>query len=252
MTGVSLGTVKSGSTAAGSPCETGCQTGWTCSVADRNPERRRTVWSPMPHVNELHEQHDPILVVSFASGDLSAADRDHATAQALVGVAPSAPPPRRRSRRCQRDEGPPAARSAHAISGSPTSRRRSFGPPACAGSFPLTAPGALFSRQLGVCPRRSASPGCCSAPADASGMGHPRRRRASRRAGPSRRHSTPAASAPAASAPAASIWPDQVFSSPGAAEAEASIQPHHDTSATAAIQRTLVVRSQHRRWRLPR
>ena len=38
----------------------------------------------MPHVNELHEQHDPILVVSLASGDLATADRDRATAQSLV------------------------------------------------------------------------------------------------------------------------------------------------------------------------
>src|SRR4029079_4091889 len=38
----------------------------------------------MPHVNELHEQHDQILVVSFASGDLAADDRDRAVAQSLV------------------------------------------------------------------------------------------------------------------------------------------------------------------------
>jgi hypothetical protein len=38
----------------------------------------------MPHVNELHEQHDQILVVSFASGDLAPDDRDRATAQSLV------------------------------------------------------------------------------------------------------------------------------------------------------------------------
>ena len=38
----------------------------------------------MPHVNELHEQHDQLLVVSFASGDLAADDRDRATAQSLV------------------------------------------------------------------------------------------------------------------------------------------------------------------------
>src|SRR6476659_8079596 len=40
--------------------------------------------TPMPHVNELHEQHDQILVVSFASGDLAADDRDRAVAQSLV------------------------------------------------------------------------------------------------------------------------------------------------------------------------
>ena len=90
----------------------------------------------MPHVNELHEQHDPILVVSFASGDLSAADRDHATAQALVlscaecaaSTTTFSPLPARRRPSCHV--------FAHAISGSPTSRRRSFGLPACAGFFP--------------------------------------------------------------------------------------------------------------------
>jgi len=39
----------------------------------------------MPHVDELvHDQHDPILVVSLASGDLAATDRDYRTAQALI------------------------------------------------------------------------------------------------------------------------------------------------------------------------
>jgi hypothetical protein len=37
----------------------------------------------MPHVDELHTQHDPILMVSLASGDLAPADRDYATAQSL-------------------------------------------------------------------------------------------------------------------------------------------------------------------------
>ena len=30
----------------------------------------------MPHVSEQHAQHDPLLVVSFAAGDLADADRD--------------------------------------------------------------------------------------------------------------------------------------------------------------------------------
>ena len=39
----------------------------------------------MPHVDELvHDQHDPILVVSLASGDLAATERDYATAQSLI------------------------------------------------------------------------------------------------------------------------------------------------------------------------
>ena len=32
----------------------------------------------MPHVSEQHAQHDPLLVVSLAAGDLTGADRDHA------------------------------------------------------------------------------------------------------------------------------------------------------------------------------
>jgi hypothetical protein len=35
----------------------------------------------MPHVSELHAQHDPLLVASLAAGDLAGADRDHASAQ---------------------------------------------------------------------------------------------------------------------------------------------------------------------------
>ena len=35
----------------------------------------------MPHVSELHAQHDPLLVASLAAGDLAGADRDRANAQ---------------------------------------------------------------------------------------------------------------------------------------------------------------------------
>ncbi|HEX5014254.1 MAG TPA: hypothetical protein VFV72_08855 [Candidatus Limnocylindrales bacterium] len=39
----------------------------------------------MPHVDELvHDQHDLVLVVSLASGDLATTDRDHAIAQSLI------------------------------------------------------------------------------------------------------------------------------------------------------------------------
>jgi hypothetical protein len=38
----------------------------------------------MPHVDELHTQHDPMLMVSLASGDLAPADPDHVTAQSLL------------------------------------------------------------------------------------------------------------------------------------------------------------------------
>jgi hypothetical protein len=35
----------------------------------------------MPHVSDQHDQHDPLLVVSLAAGDLTGAERDRATAQ---------------------------------------------------------------------------------------------------------------------------------------------------------------------------
>jgi hypothetical protein len=35
----------------------------------------------MPNVSEHHAQHDPLVVASLAAGDLSGAERDHATAQ---------------------------------------------------------------------------------------------------------------------------------------------------------------------------
>ena len=102
----------------------------------------------MPHVNDLHEQHDPMLVVSLASGDLATADRDRATAQSLVATcadcallhddvlalatATKALPPAIRTRdfRISQEQ---------AAKLQPGGWRRFF-----------TAPGALFSRQLGV------------------------------------------------------------------------------------------------------
>ena len=186
----------------------------------------------MPHVNELHEQHDPILVVSFASGDLSAADRDYATAQTLVGSCAE----------CARLHDDILAIASATKALPPPVRTRDFRitneqaaklrPAGLRGVLSrLTAPGALFSRQLGVglatlgvaglligsLPMNLGMGGAASAPA------------ASQPASATEQ----AAQAPAASAPAASAWPDQVFSSSGggAAEAEASVQPYHDTSA---------------------
>ena len=174
----------------------------------------------MPHVNELHEQHDPILVVSFASGDLSAADRDHATAQALVGSCAE----------CARlhDDVLAVASATKALP--PPVRTRDFRitneqaaklRPAGLRGVPsrLTAPGGLFSRQLGVglatlgvagllfgsLPMHLGMGGAASAPAASQPA-----------SGTEQAAQAPAASAPAASAPAASIWPDQVFSSPAA------------------------------------
>lgn len=102
----------------------------------------------MPHVNDLHEQHDPMLVVALASGDLATADRDRATAQSLIETCAD----------CARLHDdvlalatatkalPPAVRTSdfritpeQAAKLQPGGWRRFF-----------TAPGALFSRQLGV------------------------------------------------------------------------------------------------------
>ena len=103
----------------------------------------------MPHVNDLHEQHDPILVVSLASGDLASCrprprhrpgPRRHAAPTAPVSTTtslPSRPPPRR----CR-------PRSAPMTSGSAPEQAARLQPGGWRRFF--TAPGALFSRQLGV------------------------------------------------------------------------------------------------------
>jgi hypothetical protein len=105
----------------------------------------------MPHVNELHEQHDPMLVVSLASGDLATADRDYATAQSLVAGRTD----------CARLHDdvlaiasatkalPPAARTRDfRISNEQAAKLRPAGVRGVLAR--LTAPGGLFSRQLGV------------------------------------------------------------------------------------------------------
>src|SRR3954451_24862887 len=105
----------------------------------------------MPHVNELHEQHDPVLVVSLASGDLAPADRDRAIAQSLIesctecarlhddivaisSATKALPTPARpRAFQLTREQ---AARLR------PSSWRRFVGA--------LSEPGSVFSKQLGV------------------------------------------------------------------------------------------------------
>jgi hypothetical protein len=102
----------------------------------------------MPHVNDLHEQHDPILVVSLASGDLATADRDRATAQSLVDTCAD----------CARLRDDVLALAAATKALPPAVRTRDFRltPEQAARLQPggwrrfFTAPGALFSRQLGV------------------------------------------------------------------------------------------------------
>jgi hypothetical protein len=108
----------------------------------------------MPHVNELHEQHDQhdqILVVSLASGDLAPDDRDRATAQSLVESCTE----------CARlhDDIVAIARATHALP--PAVRTRDFRltteqaaklRPAGWRRFAtgISAPGSIFSRQLGL------------------------------------------------------------------------------------------------------
>ena len=103
----------------------------------------------MPHVNELHTQHDSILVVSLASGDLATADRDFATATSLV----------ERCAECAQlhDDVLAVARATKALP--PAVRTRDFriSPEQAAKLSPagwrrfvagLAAPGGLFSRQV--------------------------------------------------------------------------------------------------------
>jgi hypothetical protein len=105
----------------------------------------------MPHVNELHEQHDPMLVVSFASGDLAPDDRDRATAQSLVESCTD----------CARlhDDVIAIAKATKALP--PATRTRDFqlSPEQAATLRPaglrrflagLAAPGSIFTRQLGA------------------------------------------------------------------------------------------------------
>ena len=102
----------------------------------------------MPHVNDLHEQHDPILVVSLASGDLATADRDRATAQSLVDTCAD----------CARLHDDVLALAVATKALPPAVRTRDFRltPEQAAQLQPrgwrrfFTAPGAVFSRQLGV------------------------------------------------------------------------------------------------------
>jgi hypothetical protein len=102
----------------------------------------------MPHVNDLHEQHDPILVVSLASGDLATADRDRATAQSLIETCAD----------CARLHEDVLALAAATKAMPAAVRTRDFRiTPEQAARLQsggwrrfFTAPGSLFSRQLGV------------------------------------------------------------------------------------------------------
>src|SRR5688572_12991510 len=102
----------------------------------------------MPHVNDLHEQHDPMLVVSFASGDLTTADRDRAAAQSLIDTCAD----------CARlrDDVLAIAQATKALPPAVRTRDFQISPEQAAQLQPggwrrfFTAPGALFSRQLGV------------------------------------------------------------------------------------------------------
>ncbi len=105
----------------------------------------------MPHVNELHEQHDQILVVSFASGDLAPDDRDRAVAQSLVNSCAE----------CARlhDDVLAIARATRALPPAVRTRDFQISPEQAAKLQPggwrrfvaaFAAPGSIFSKQLGV------------------------------------------------------------------------------------------------------
>jgi hypothetical protein len=105
----------------------------------------------MPHVNELHEQHDQILVVALASGDFAPVDSDRTNAQALVDSCAD----------CARlhDDVLAIARATKSLP--PAARTRDFqlSPEQAAKLRPsgwrrlvggLAAPGSVFSRPLGL------------------------------------------------------------------------------------------------------
>src|SRR5580765_3429411 len=107
----------------------------------------------MPHVNELHEQHDQILVVSFASGDLAPddRDRDRAVAQSLVDSCAE----------CARlhEDVLAIARATRALPPAVRTRDFQISPEQAAKLQPggwrrfvaaFAAPGSIFSKQLGV------------------------------------------------------------------------------------------------------
>jgi len=105
----------------------------------------------MPHVNELHEQHDQILVVSFASGDLAPDDRDRAVAQSLVDSCAE----------CARlhEDVLAIARATRALPPAVRTRDFQISPEQAAKLQPggwrrfvaaFAAPGSIFSKQLGV------------------------------------------------------------------------------------------------------
>jgi hypothetical protein len=182
----------------------------------------------MPHVNELHDQHDPILMVSLASGDLAAADRDYATATSLVASCAD----------CARLHDDVLAIASATKALPPAARARDFriSPEQAAKLRPaglrgvlarLTAPGAVFSRQLGVGLATLGIAGLLigSLPPIQLGMGGA----ASAPSQPASAEGAVQAPSTAASAPAVSIAPDGAFA--GGAEAEASAVPYRDTSA---------------------
>ena len=174
-------------------------------------------------------------MVSFASGDLSAADRDHATAQALVGSCAE----------CARlhDDVLAVASATKALP--PPVRTRDFRitneqaaklrPAGLRGVLSrLTAPGRCSAASSASASRRSASPGCCSAPRRCI-LGWGRGIRAGGEPAGERDRAggtgLGGVRARGVRARGVDLAGPGVFELGGAAEAEASIQPHHDTSA---------------------
>jgi len=157
----------------------------------------------MPHVNELHEQHDQLLVVSFASGDLAPDDRDRATAQSLVESCAD----------CARlrDDVIAIAQATRALPPAVRTRDFQITPEQAAKLQPggwrrfvaaFAAPGSIFSRQLGVGMATLGIVGLLigAAPSVQLGLGGS------------------AAASAAPSAPAAQRAPDYITSQPGGVE----------------------------------
>src|SRR5262245_37291757 len=188
----------------------------------------------MPHVNELHEQHDQILVVSFASGDLAPDDRDRATARSRVESCSE----------CARlhDDIVAIARATQALP--PAVRARDFRltteqaaklRPAGWRRFiaGLSGPGSIFSRQLGLGMATLGIAGLLlsAAPTIQLGMG-------GSAAAPAGGPSVPAAAAPAPQEPAGGAVELHAPDASAAASAAAASQAPgafvgNDTSAAS-------------------
>jgi hypothetical protein len=192
----------------------------------------------MPHVNDLHEQHDPILVVSLASRDFAAADRDRATAQALVDSCADCA--------ALHDDILAIARATKALPAAARPRDFQLSPEQAAKLRPagwrrliagLAAPGPIFSRQLGLGLATLGIAGLLigALPSVQLGMGSSAGASAAPAAAGAPAYesaSQPAALEPAPQASAAaSAAAERAFSAGGPSEPKASLGPINDQSS---------------------